>query len=100
MAVQFVLSYPFRIDPNNSRFGTVNSSTDTYKAEQVQAFIRTEKGERIMFPTFGIKDPVFAKFDAGEFLETFAEYYTDIVIDEVDIVETSGRLTDIMVTFQ
>ena len=53
-----------------------------------------------MFPTFGIKDPVFAKFDSGEFLETFAEYYTDIVIDEVDIVETSGRLTDIMVTFQ
>ena len=53
-----------------------------------------------MFPTFGIKDPVFSKFDAGEFLETFAEFYTDIVIDEVDIVETSGRLTDVMVTFQ
>ena len=100
MAAQFVLSYPFRIDPINQRFATVNSSTDTYKAEQVKSFLRTEKGERVMFPTFGISDPVFHKFNAGEFLETFGEYYSDIPIEEVEIVETSGRLTDIMVKFK
>lgn len=99
MAAQFVLSYPFRIDTNNSRFATVNNTTDTYKAEQVQSFIRTEKGERVMFPAFGIDDPVFHTFDAGEFLETFSEFYTDVLIDEIEVVETAGRLTDIMVSF-
>lgn len=100
MAAQFVLSYPFRIDTENQRFGTVNSTTDTYKAEQVKAFLRTEKNERIMFPSFGINDPVFYKFDAGEFLESFGEYYPNIPIEEVEIVETSGRVTDIMVKFK
>tara|TARA_R100000005_G_C4927649_1_gene158061 strand:- start:190 stop:492 length:303 start_codon:yes stop_codon:yes gene_type:complete len=99
MAAQFVLSYPFRIDLENNRFATVNSTTDTYKAEQVQGFLRTEKGERTMFPTFGIEDPVFNFFDAGEFLDAFNEYYTNIKIDEIDIVETSGKVTDVMVSF-
>ena len=52
-----------------------------------------------MFPTFGIEDPVFNFFDAGEFLDAFNEYYTNIKIDEIDIVETSGKVTDVMVSF-
>ena len=45
MSGQRVLSYPFRFDIYNSRLGTVNSDSDTHKAEQINAFLKTEKGE-------------------------------------------------------
>ena len=54
MAGQLVLSYPFSVDYNNNRLSTVNSDTDTYKAQQITSFLRTEKGERPLFKNFGI----------------------------------------------
>ena len=52
MAGQRVLSYPFRFDMYNQRLATVNSDTDTHKAEQINTFLKTEKGERALFPDF------------------------------------------------
>tara|TARA_Y100000361_G_C10911578_1_gene214273 strand:+ start:80 stop:385 length:306 start_codon:yes stop_codon:yes gene_type:complete len=100
MAAESLLSYPFRIDFNNLRFGTVNSESDTYKAEQVSAFIRTEKGERVLFPEFGIDDPVFSGFDSGDFLDSFVEFYPSnkIEITEVRISQGGGR-QDVAVSF-
>tara|TARA_B100000287_G_C20328975_1_gene660922 strand:+ start:114 stop:422 length:309 start_codon:yes stop_codon:yes gene_type:complete len=101
MAAQFVLSYPFRVDMNNQRLGTVNSDTDAYKAEQINAFLRTEKDERALFPAFGITDPVFHRFDSGEFIDSFLEFYkpSEIAIEGVSITEEGGSVTNVAVTF-
>jgi len=101
MAGQLVLSYPFRVDYNNQEFGKVNADTDTYKAEQITAFLRTEKNERILFPAFGIVDPVFHKFDSADFLDSFLEFYPSnkIQITGIDITEDSGKASNVAVNF-
>jgi len=102
MAGQFVLSYPFRFDMENQRFATVNSDTDTYKAQQISAFLKTEKSERALFPAFGIEDPVFHKFDSASFLDDFLNFYKSdsIVIESVDVQESSGKAENIAVKFK
>ena len=99
---QFVLSYPFRFDPTARGFAHVSDDTDTYKAQQIAAYIRTGKGERPILSDFGIDDPLFHEFDSGEFYDGFSDYYpSDVIgIDDVEIAEESGRVTDIAVSFQ
>ena len=96
MAEQFVLSYPFRFDINNQKLATVSSESDTYKAQQINAFIRTEKNERALFPTYGIVDPVFKGFDAAEFIESFTDFYkaSEICIKEVEVTNANGFSRD------
>jgi hypothetical protein len=95
------LSYPFRVDHANRRFGTVSSATDTYKAEQIQSFIRTHKNERLMFPSFGIVDPTFDKFDVSRFSEGFNNFYktSDIKITRISTSSFQGAVTDVLIDF-
>jgi hypothetical protein len=96
------LSYPFRIDHSNKRCGVVDTSTDTYKAEQVQAFLRTYKDERLMFPDFGIEDPVFNRFDVSQFLESFSDFYSSdqIQISSISTAKAEGVVTDVLIEFE
>ena len=79
----------------------IYSDTDAYKAEQINAFLRTEKDERALFPAFGITDPVFHRFDSGEFIDSFLEFYkpSEIAIEGVSITEEGGSVTNVAVTF-
>ncbi len=99
---QFVLSYPFRMNNNNRRARVVVSGSDTYKAQQVKAFIRTEREERLIFPGFGIVEPTFHTFDTGQFYDSFNDFYSpnDIDILEIDLIESNGALTDVEVKFK
>lgn len=101
MAVQ-VLSYPFSTNNNRGGFSTVDDESDTYKAQQVAAFIRTRRSERPIFPSFGIDDPVFYTFDSGEFYDSFSDFYPtdDITINEISVTKSEGRITDIVVSFE
>ena len=96
MAEQFVLSYPFRFDIKNQKLATVSDESDSYKAQQINAFIKTEKNERALFPTYGITDPVFKGFDAAEFIESFTDFYktTEICIKEVEVTNNAGFTRD------
>ena len=102
MASQFLLSYPFRIDYNNERFGTVDSGSDTYKAQQISAFLRTEKSERPLFPSFGIEDPVFNTFDSADFIDSFIEFYPSdrIEITEIRVTDKNSGSQDVAVGFK
>lgn len=104
MSGQRVLSYPFRFDMYNRRLGTVNSDADTYKAEQINTFLKTEKGERALFPDFGINDPVFNVFDSAEFIDSFVSFYkpSEIEILEIEINDPKsfGKSLDIAVRFK
>ena len=53
-----VLSIPLSIDSSGG-FKHVDTASDEYKAEQVQVFVLTNKGERQSWPTFGVTDPTF-----------------------------------------
>lgn len=96
------LSYPFRIDYSKGGFGSVNSDTDTYKAEQIQSFLRTFTGERLMFPSFGIEDPAFHEFDTETFAENFTDFYSPevISINSIALSVKEGVATDVVIDFK
>lgn len=98
---EYVLSYPFSVDTTNGRASVVYSSTDVYKAQQIKAFMRTDVGERIMFPTFGITDPTFDDFNSGAFYDSFSNFYdsADINIEEIEVVEEGGAVVDVVIDF-
>tara|TARA_B100000085_G_C18467749_1_gene481713 strand:- start:183 stop:488 length:306 start_codon:yes stop_codon:yes gene_type:complete len=97
-----VLSYPFRLSTEAPRFATVRTDTDTYKAEQINAFLKTVLGERAIFASFGTEDPTFADFDSSTFYQNFVEFYpdTDISIEEIEVIKSAGVLSDIRITFK
>ena len=97
-----VLSYPFRLTAEAPRFATVRTDTDTYKAEQINAFLKTVLGERAIFASFGTEDPTFADFDSSTFYQNFIEYYldTEISIEEIEVIKAAGVLSDIRITFK
>ena len=97
---QFVLSYPLSLDFN--RFNTVRLDSDTYKAQQIKGFLRTEKNERPLLSDFGMNEPTFHTFDSGEFFDAFLNFYSSetLEISEVKVLETSGVVSDVQISFK
>ena len=98
---QKVLSYPFRIDGSVGGFASVSDSSDTYKGQQINAFLRTSKGERPVFGDFGLDDPTFYEFDVSQFIDGFTDYYAseEIKITAVQTTDTAGVTPDIVISF-
>lgn len=99
---EYVLSYPFHIDTVNRRANVVYSDTDTYKAQQVKAFLRTHREERSIMPQFGIEEPTFHVFDTGAFFDDFNKFYSakDIKIEQITLSEVSGAVKDVTIEFK
>lgn len=97
---EFVLSYPLSL--TFDRFSTVRQDSDAYKAQQIKAFLRTEKGERPIMPDFGMNEPTFNTFDSGEFFDSFLNFYSSqtLEITEVKVLETSGVVSDVQISFK
>ena len=98
-----VFSYPFRLDRANNRIAVVESGTDDDKSQQIGAFVKTTKGERPIYNSYGIDDPTFTgTFDTGEFVEGFTDYYDadDIGITDIFTTESEGVVTDIIVDYE
>ena len=97
----FVMSYPFSMDTVNRRLTTVNTDTDTYKAQQISAFLKSRKNERALLPEFGINDPLFDTFDAAGFSSDFVDYYpTSIKLIAVNVLKRGGVVSDVRVEFE
>lgn len=97
---EFVMSYPFSMDLVNRRLKTVNTDTDTYKAQQISAFLKSRKDERVLMPEFGINDPLFDTFDAAGFSSDFVEFYpSSIKLTSVNILKRGGVVSDVRVEF-
>ncbi len=100
-----ILSFPFRFNPSQpSSFSVYEQGGDDYKAQQIEAFMRTSKGEHPIFKDFGINDPTFggsraAGFDDTTFVSEFATFYDDIVLTKVNLVSSEGALQKIQIEF-
>jgi hypothetical protein len=94
-----VLSIPLSIDSSGG-FKHVDTASDEYKAEQVQVFVLTNKGERQSWPTFGVTDPTFDNMQEEDILEEFSTFYgSSIRLDRVNIVKREGKVDRIEVNF-
>ena len=101
-----VLSFPFRFNPGQpSTFATYEFDSNEYKAQQVEAFMRTQRKHRPIFADFGINDPTFASgkiadsFNDTTFVSEFATFYGNIVLNKVNVTSGRGVLTAIEIEF-
>ena len=94
-----VLSFPLKFSAEGD-FIRVDDTSDTYKAEQVRAFVSTHKGERALFPSFGTDDPTFDDFTGSTLVSEFVNFYdTSVVIDHIDVIKKQGAVSNIEVNF-
>lgn len=101
-----VLSFPFRFNPSQpSSFATYDYGEDDYKAQQIEAFMRTNKGRRPIYKDFGIEDPSFGSgrtasgFEDTTFVSEFATFYDNIALTKVNLVGSEGALNQIQIEF-
>ena len=97
---EYVLSYPLSLD--TLRFNTVLQDTDTYKAQQINGFLRTEKNERGLLTDFGMNEATFREFDTGKFFDSFLNFYSPLTLEitEVKVLESSGVVSDVQIGFK
>lgn len=101
-----VFSYPFRFNPGQpDSFATYDYESNEYKAQQIEAFMKTLEGVRPIYQDFGIEDPAFtgskalANFDDTTFISEFATFYGNIVLEQVTIISSEGALSGIDIEF-
>lgn len=79
-----ILSHPFRL-ADTGEVATVDEGSTAANAEAVVVLAMTRLGERRMVPEFGVVDPVFAGFDAGELEAGLALWGPDgVSVESVD----------------
>mgnify|MGYP003949217789 CR=1 FL=1 len=94
-----VLSFPLKFN-NRGEFIKVSDTSEDYKAQQIKAFISTHKGERRVFPTFGISDPTFEDFQPLEMIDAIGQFYgSTLSIANVQVIKTQGAIETIEVNF-
>ena len=101
-----VLSFPFRFNEGQpTSFVTTEYESNEYKAQQIEAFMKTHREERPIYADFGINDPTFtsakaiSRFDDTSFISEFATFYGNIILDRVTIVASEGALSKIEIEF-
>ena len=101
-----VLSFPFRFNPSQpTQFATYEDDEDDYKAQQIEAFMRTNRRRRPIFQDFGIEDPSFGAgkvvsgFEDTTFVSEFATFYDNITLTRVNMVGLEGALAQIQIEF-
>lgn len=94
-----ILSHPFRLSLNGSA-ATVEDGTEAAAAEAVAVLALTLRGERPMCPAFGVSDPAFAGYDAGELAAGLALFGPDgVVIDGVAAAPVNDTTARVTITF-
>jgi hypothetical protein len=101
-----ILSFPFSFNPSQrNQFNTYEADGDDYKAQQVEAFMRTHKSVRPIFRDFGVEDPTFGSgrttsgFEDTTFVSEFATFYDNITLTKVNLVGSQGALSQIQIEF-
>lgn len=96
-----VLSFPIELAPNG-QFAKFADDSDSYKAQQISAFVRTSPGERKAFRNFGTDDPTFDDFDSAGWIERFVQFYPKgtVTLDEIQVVRHGNVISAINVSFE
>lgn len=96
-----VLAFPFRFNLlQPGTFARVEQGSDAHKAQEVQCFFLTHKGERPIYQEYGISDPTFNSFDESEAAATFATFYQTIELNTITVNPRGDGTTAISVEFK
>lgn len=93
-----IMAMPFRLGPNGSVI-KVNETSDTAVSQLIAAAILTRIGERLLFPTFGITDPVFNQVSAAEVAAVLTTYGPNVQLQDVSAYFTDATTQQVNVTY-
>lgn len=93
-----MFAFPFRIGAGG-QVAKVQETSDEAHAQLIAAAILTRAGERPMFPTFGITNPVFRKVEPAELAAVLAAYGPKVKITNVSAEFTSSDKQQVVVNY-
>lgn len=95
-----VISHPFRLGLDG-RVVTVDGMGDAGIAEQVNAFIQTELGERPLSLSYGSPDPTFEnQFDSDALVAGIYQYCPEVSIESLDARFLADGKLEVLVGFK
>ncbi|WP_053207956.1 hypothetical protein [Jiangella muralis] len=95
-----ILSHPFRI-ADTGAVVTVDEGTTAAAAEAVAVLALTRLGERRMVPAFGVSDPAFDGYDAGELSAGLSQWGPDgVTVESVDTEWENDTTAVTTITFE
>lgn len=94
-----MFAYPFRIGPNGSVVLT-DENSDEGISQLIASAVLTHLGERPMFPTFGITDPVFGQVSTAQLKACLAAYGpSNAVITDVGSTFTTATAQHVEISW-
>ncbi len=93
-----IFAFPFRIGAGGSVIKVAETSDQAY-AQLIAAVVLTRSGERPMFPTFGITNPVFGKVRGAEVAAVVAAYGPRVRITNVSANFIGDNKQEVVVNY-
>lgn len=97
-SVGLIFSDPFRITPSGA-VATIDDSSDPGIAQLIAAIVKTHAGERLMFPDFGLPDPVFSKIEPTLLAAVIGAYGPNVRLTKLESSFPSGTQQDVLIGF-
>lgn len=94
-----LISFPFRLDPTGS-LATVDQDSDQDVEEHLAIATLTRPGERVTVPTFGVADPVFARFLVSSLQRHCLDFGPDVRIQAVSARLTAADAEEVSISWQ
>lgn len=93
-----LISHPFRLTPAGS-VATHEDGTEAYYAERLALLILTQPGERVLVPSFGLRDPTYDTIDEAMLTGQIELFGPEVTLTNVDVRAISDTLTEVVVEF-
>lgn len=89
------IAHPFRLAANGNVLTRAAGSADDVN-DRISLIVETVQGERPMFESFGIPDPVFVGISAGDVQACIREYGPEnVVIEDFELEPLDARISSV-----
>ena len=94
-----MLAFPFRVGPSG-HLVTIDETSDEAVNQLVAAAVMTRPGERPLFPTFGIEDPVFSEIAGPSLAAVLSQFGPNVGLENVETRFTDGTTQEVVITYR
>lgn len=93
-----MFAFPFRLGPNGSPV-TVDDSSDEGISQLIASVVLTRAGEHLLYPSYGIPDPVFDRVEPAQVSAVIAQYGPAVKLEDVRADFTDSATQKVQVIY-
>lgn len=93
-----LISHPFRLTAGGS-VATHEDGTEEYYAERLALLILTKPGERVLVPSFGLRDPTFDEVDDAMLAAQIELFGPPVTIASIGARPINDVIQEVIVEF-